>query len=234
MSKIPKFIASGIFLFNSTFAEPLPYGIKVKEVLAENNFSANNLSQAPWKIHFDKWIVENGELSVEAIAGQKHEPSMSLYAENIPNTCMFSCDFTLNAKGQGVRVAFFGKAGCKLMIQQHKMYFIVNDRHDDKAAVIIDWRKHNLELGQKHHVDFIVKDDSAIALINGKVALAGKDPMLKIHKERFQFGSAQKVHRLDNFKLTKITVGENAIPEDIFRKVPKIVSDPKLTKKVNE
>ncbi|MCM8532968.1 MAG: hypothetical protein NE330_17505 [Lentisphaeraceae bacterium] len=228
MKTLPKLCATGMLLLSSAFADKLPYKISTESVLAENDFSMNNLDTKPWNIRFGSWTVENGKLSAEAIKSQDHSPSMSLFYD-IPNESLFSYDFTLNAKGQGVRVAFFGKGGCKLMIHQHEMYFIVNDKQDDKEAVIVDWRKLNLEVGQQYHIDFILKDDKVIAFLDGKKALAGKDPMLKNKKKRFQFSSANQVHTFDNFKLSKVTFDDSSLPEGFFRdKAIKISEFPNL------
>ena len=217
MSLFKSFIALTAISLTSHAAE-LPYDIKETEVLVSNDFSKDNLKEKPWSIRFGTWHVKNGALSSEQIASQNHSSSMSLFYK-ISNETMFSCDFTLGEKGKGFRVALFGKGGCKLMIHSHEMYLILNDKQDkDNGPDFIDWKKVDFKPGQKYHLDFAVKGDTTVVLIDGKVMMAGKHPILKNdNKKRYQFSTSNPKHTLDNFKLSNITMNLESIPKDKFR-----------------
>ena len=212
-----KYIMAAMAICLSTVASELPYEIKETEVLVKNDFSQDNLKEKPWSIRFGKWLVKDGVLSSEQIESQNHSSSMSLFYK-ISNETMFSCDFVLGEKGKGFRVALFGKGGCKLIIHSHEMYLILNDKQDkDNGPDFIDWKKLDLEPGKKYHLDFAVKEDTAVVLIDGKVMMVGKHPILKNDKKRYQFSTSNPKHTLDNFKLSNITLNLESIPEDKFR-----------------
>lgn len=208
-------LAASIFSQASVVAKGLPYGIKVKSILAENDFSTNNLNSKPWKVSYGKWFVKDGELFSKEISEQDHSPSLSLFFK-IPETHMFSFDFKLSETG-GMRVALFGKGGLKFIIRRDKITFSASDKSNKEVyPFIIDVAEVALKVGKKHHVDLVVNGHKIIALLDGKPLITAQDPKVNDQGKRYQFTMNPECS-FDNFKLSEIELDEKALSLTEFK-----------------